>query len=172
MKHTENYGYQIKSYRFVGEDKFEVYLKGVKIPGVFDTYCQAEQYCQAEIINDAADKYVFDEADHNRKWSNNDDTAGDNFGSFKAGANWAISQMQLEWVSVEDRLPDYDVKVLVRGEQMGMNPQMGGAYNCISQRIKLPKQMVINSSRYVDENDFKSMQYVTHWMPLPQPPTK
>lgn len=49
-----------------------------------------------EQIEDAADEYVFNEADHNRKWSNNDDTAGDNFGSFKAGANWAISQMQPE----------------------------------------------------------------------------
>lgn len=51
-------------------------------------------------IQEAADKYVFEEADHNRKWSNNDDTAGDNFGSFKSGAKWAISQMQPEWVSV------------------------------------------------------------------------
>jgi hypothetical protein len=27
------------------------------------------------------------------KWSNNDDTAGDNYGSFMAGAKWAASRL-------------------------------------------------------------------------------
>lgn len=42
-------------------------------------------------IRDAADSWVFTE---NAKWSNNDDSAGDNFGSFIAGAKWAINQIK------------------------------------------------------------------------------
>jgi hypothetical protein len=39
-----------------------------------------------EQIADAADHWVFDLNGH--KWSNNNNTAGDNYGSFKAGAEW------------------------------------------------------------------------------------
>jgi hypothetical protein len=35
---------------------------------------------------------VFETNGH--KWSNNDDTAGDNCGSFKAGAKWMEEQME------------------------------------------------------------------------------
>lgn len=42
-------------------------------------------------IRDAADSWVFTE---NTKWSNNDDSAGDNFGSFIAGVKWAINQIK------------------------------------------------------------------------------
>ena len=44
-----------------------------------------------ETIEEAADKWVFETNGH--KWSNNDDTAGDNYGSFKAGAEWMRQQM-------------------------------------------------------------------------------
>jgi hypothetical protein len=37
-------------------------------------------------IEEAANKWVFET--NGNKWSNNDDTAGDNYGSFKAGAEW------------------------------------------------------------------------------------
>jgi hypothetical protein len=40
----------------------------------------------SETIEDAANKWVFETNGH--KWSNNDDTAGDNYGSFIAGAEW------------------------------------------------------------------------------------
>jgi len=39
-----------------------------------------------ETLEEAADKWVFETNGH--KWSNNDDTAGDNYGSFLAGAKW------------------------------------------------------------------------------------
>lgn len=39
-----------------------------------------------ETLEEAAEKWVFDTNGH--RWSNNDDTAGDNYASFKAGANW------------------------------------------------------------------------------------
>jgi hypothetical protein len=44
-----------------------------------------------EEIREAADEWVFDK--NGMKWSNNDDTAGDNYGSFMAGAKWAISRL-------------------------------------------------------------------------------
>jgi hypothetical protein len=45
-----------------------------------------------ETIDDAATKWVFETNGH--RWSNNDDTAGDNYGSFKAGAEWMRQQME------------------------------------------------------------------------------
>ena len=45
-----------------------------------------------ETIDDAATKWVFETNGH--RWSNNDDTAGDNYRSFKAGAEWMREQME------------------------------------------------------------------------------
>ncbi len=45
-----------------------------------------------ETIEEAAEKWVFETNGH--KWSNNDDTVGDNYGSFKAGAEWMREQME------------------------------------------------------------------------------
>ena len=39
-----------------------------------------------ETIEESAERWVFDTNGH--KWSNNDDTAGDNYGSFITGAKW------------------------------------------------------------------------------------
>jgi hypothetical protein len=44
-----------------------------------------------EEIRDGADEWVFDI--NGIKWSNNDDTAGDNYGSFIAGAKWVLSRL-------------------------------------------------------------------------------
>lgn len=41
-------------------------------------------------IREAADEWVFEINGMN--WSNNDDTAGDNLGSFIAGAKWVLSR--------------------------------------------------------------------------------
>ena len=81
--------------------------------------------------------------------------------------------MQNNWIDVNDKLPDYDVKVLVFGEQKGMNPQMGGAYISIARRQDLSKTSVAkDASRMQDENQFSFMSYVTHWMPLPEKPKR
>lgn len=45
-----------------------------------------------EII-EAADEWVFEI--NGMKWSNNDNTAGDNFGSFIAGVKWVLSRFSL-----------------------------------------------------------------------------
>lgn len=77
------------------------------------------------------------------------------------------------WIDVNDRLPDENVKVLVFGEQMGMNPQMGGAYVFVTERIKLSYQKHnLHLRNQFDKNDFRRASYVTHWMPLPKPPVK
>ena len=71
-----------------------------------------------ETLEDAAEKWVFETNGH--KWSNNDDTAGDNYGSFIAGANYQaerISLMEIELnhtktllASCEKALEDRDKK--------------------------------------------------------------
>lgn len=43
-----------------------------------------------EEVHDAADHYVFGS---DNKWSNNNDECGDNFGSFKRGAEWMRKQL-------------------------------------------------------------------------------
>jgi hypothetical protein len=47
-----------------------------------------------ETIEEAAEKWVFETNGH--KWSNNDDTAGDNYGSFMAGAKWMKEKLYSE----------------------------------------------------------------------------
>jgi hypothetical protein len=59
-----------------------------------------------------AEKWVFETNGH--KWSNNDDTAGDNYGSFVAGANskWVHEQRiksQIEMLNMlRHEIRDYD----------------------------------------------------------------
>ena len=74
------------------------------------------------------------------------------------------------WISVKDRLPEYEINVLVWGEARGMNPNMGGAYTFICRRKNLKGTFFEKQAdRYVEENQFVA-KYVTHWMPLPEPP--
>jgi hypothetical protein len=47
-----------------------------------------------ETLEEAAEKWLFETNGH--KWSNNDDTAGDNYGSFIAGAEWQSKKMYTE----------------------------------------------------------------------------
>ena len=47
-----------------------------------------------ETLEEAAEKWVFETNGH--KWSNNDNTAGDNYGSFIAGAKWQAERMYSE----------------------------------------------------------------------------
>ena len=49
-----------------------------------------KEFIDKHKLEEAAGKWVFETNGH--KWSNNDDTAGDNFGSFKAGAEWQASR--------------------------------------------------------------------------------
>jgi hypothetical protein len=57
---------------------------------------QSDDECYAkpkkETLEEAAEKWVFETNGH--KWSNNDDTGGDNYGSFIAGAKWQAEQIK------------------------------------------------------------------------------
>ena len=46
-----------------------------------------------ETLEEASEKWVFETNGH--KWSNNDDTAGDNYGSFIAGSKWQQEQYEI-----------------------------------------------------------------------------
>jgi hypothetical protein len=45
-----------------------------------------------ETVEEAAEKWVFETNGH--KWSNDDDSAGDNYGSFREGAKWMLEKLQ------------------------------------------------------------------------------
>ena len=47
-----------------------------------------------ETLEEAAEKWVFETNSH--KWSNNDNSAGDNYGSFLNGAKWQAERMYSE----------------------------------------------------------------------------
>ena len=49
---------------------------------------------EKERLEEAAEKWTFETNGH--KWSNNDNTAGDNYGSFIAGAEWQAERMYSE----------------------------------------------------------------------------
>ena len=53
---------------------------------ILDLLTPIELPSDEEIIEDGADTWVF--KTNSMKWSNNNDEAGDNFGSFIAGAKW------------------------------------------------------------------------------------
>jgi hypothetical protein len=54
-----------------------------------------------ETLEEVAEKWVFETNGH--KWSNNDDTAGDNFASFIAGAKWQQEQDKSKYGEEEVR---------------------------------------------------------------------
>jgi len=55
-----------------------------------------------ETLEEVAEKWVFETNGH--KWSNNDDTAGDNFASFIAGAKWQQEQDKNNYSELIDLL--------------------------------------------------------------------
>jgi len=60
--------------------------------------CVKKEEPKQETLEEAADKWVFETNGH--KWSNNNNEAGDNFGSFKAGAKWQQEKI-LEFLYLE-----------------------------------------------------------------------
>lgn len=85
--------------------------------------------------------------------------------AFVAGANWQLENS--EWNDVNELLPENNIKVLVWGEQGGMNPSMGGAYAFIAYRIETNKNISKELRHKIDVNGFLNVHYVTHWLPLP-----
>ena len=69
---------------------------------------------------------------------------------------------QNEWVSVEERMPDFDVPVLVYVKDIFDNK---GIINITKYTITYN---LTNNWLGYENNSFK----ITHWMPLPEPPGK
>ena len=83
--------------------------------------------------------------------------------SFERGAHWADEHPKNPWISVEDRLPELyqDVIVINNGK-----PIMSRRYKC-QVRSKLTNNEWVDSWRWS-----RNLVNVTHWMPIPEPPTK
>lgn len=79
------------------------------------------------------------------------------------------------WVDCNERLPDYNQLVLVYGTKKQISPQMGGYKFEVftASRFDLNnKSMMRDKERYVDKNDFRYCEEITHWRELPPPPSK
>ena len=63
-----------------------------------------------ETLEEAAERWVFDTNGH--KWSNNDDTAGDNYASFKRGAKWQQERSYSE-EEVLDILKELEIECVI-----------------------------------------------------------
>ena len=66
-----------------------------------------------------------------------------------------------EWISVKDRLPEYNIKCLVYIPQPGYYPKIIVAYYSSTKNIWIGTE----GSIYYNHRP-------THWMPLPSPPTE
>ena len=77
--------------------------------------------------------------------------------AFQEGAKWAIEQMQNQWISVEDQLPN---------PKNDFTPFLvylsGGHGRTIATFVKETKNFT----------GYDSPETVIHWLPLPEPPSK
>jgi hypothetical protein len=102
---------------FVETERLE---RSVGFDSLDETYCDykiiiPQETLKQEKLEDAAEKWVFETNGH--KWSNNDDTAGDNYGSFIAGANYQAERMYSE----EDLRGAFHVGRLYQGREGDTN---------------------------------------------------
>ncbi len=89
---------------------------------------------------------------------------------FVAGAEYIINS---SWINVNDYLPEYNEEVIVFGKRIQMSPQMGGNPEVITitSRIEIKGTRLERTRiKYCDDNDFRFMEYVTHWMRKPNKP--
>lgn len=66
-----------------------------------------------------------------------------------------VKRERAEWVSVEDRLPEKDTRVLVYLDIKDLNPYSTPFFD---------------TDRILDGKWVRWNSYVTHWQPLPEPP--
>ena len=95
--------------------------------------------------------------------------------TFEQGADWLIAHgvTVQEWISVKERLPEEDGSYLVYSNSFGnrksvklrwfaKDAEMAGAYDLAGQKNVW--------YLYDSECGYISINSVTHWMPLPEPP--
>lgn len=74
----------------------------------------------------------------------------------------ALREQEHKWISVEERLPEYGVSVLVADAREGF---IGKWW------LKAGTDTRNGKDFWVDDSDYGfSFAEVTHWMPLPEPP--
>ena len=71
----------------------------------------------------------------------------------------------MEWISVDDRLPDYDERVILNGTYSFTK---GHVEKFVSERCR--KQTDSSGEVYRQNMTCIGDVSVTHWMPLPEPP--
>ena len=94
VKPYDVYNEQVSYYKIIvpqEEPKQESFVERIK---PLQEQWQQDMYkelMKQETLEEAAEKWVFETNGH--KWSNNNNEAADNFGSFKAGAQWQQEKM-------------------------------------------------------------------------------
>lgn len=74
----------------------------------------------------------------------------------------------MEWISVEDRLPEYDSVVLVCFENL-FNEQTFTTAVYVNQKVCLHSERRV-PMWWVHISSGHELKTVTHWQPLPEPP--
>ena len=89
-------------------------------------------------------------------------TRDDNMSRAIASALSGEGYCKLEWISVEERLPEEGKTVLAVGEQS--TPIFGNVF--MSDKVRKNK---VRYGEYYAENEWEYISHVTHWMPLSEP---
>ena len=66
----------------------------------------------------------------------------------------------MNWISVEDRLPEFEENVLAYGEEIDNVP-------LVAQLLAIDKR----GYYWLEYSDGSNTRKITHWMPLPNKPT-
>lgn len=97
---------------------------------------------------------------------------------FVAGLYAALNMPTLtptnEWVSVEDRLPEYNPGTGAKSYWVAKKDNAGNWQMKIAQYCDYGYAMTMDAETEVTwrDWDFTKIANVTHWMPLPEPPGK
>ena len=74
----------------------------------------------------------------------------------------------MKWISVKERLPEYQERVLVHEE---VKPEWENLSVTIGYLNTTTKGKSFETNEWYSDNNYQSID-VTHWMPLPEPPNK
>ena len=78
--------------------------------------------------------------------------------ALKEAVKYLKEYKEMQWISVKDRLPEEDTRVLIVGKRGGV--QIARCIEC-----------GMHSSGVLWVSDTRKYPKPTHWMPIPEPPT-